>query len=73
MAWNSIDYLLAAAHALRDERAASLKALDAAIAKGWRRTWQARRDPAFRALSDDPQFVAALVRADALVAQATNR
>ena len=73
VAWNSIDYLLAAAHALRDERAASLKALDAAIAKGWRRTWQARRDPAFRALSDDPQFVAALVRADALVAQATNR
>ena len=28
MAWNSIDYLLAAAHALRDERAASLKALE---------------------------------------------
>ena len=66
VAWNSVDYLSAAAHALRNERAASLQALNVAIDKGWRRTWLARGDPAFRGLAQDRDFVAALARADAL-------
>jgi hypothetical protein len=66
VAWNCIDYLRAAAYALRDDRTASLQALDGAIDKGWRRTWQARRDPAFRTLAEDQEFIARLARADAL-------
>ena len=63
---HGLDYLLASVAALEGDRVAALRHLEAAVRRGWRRTWWARIDPAFGDLRQDPEFVSLIERVERL-------
>lgn len=63
---HGLDYLLASVAALEGDRVTALRHLEAAVRRGWRRTWWARIDPAFGDLRQDPEFVSLIERVERL-------
>lgn len=67
--WYGADYLHASVAAMRGQNAEALKSLERAIARGWRRPWWMRVDPALRGLRAEPRFIQLLNRTEALAKQ----